>query len=103
MTTRRKNIDLKSVYLVVALSILALMFTVQPGVYASSKNDNDDDDLPTCKNGVIQDCKVKGGITCIVEERDDPCMDIWYGLTGGGWPECCDGRDDKDSDKNKDG
>jgi hypothetical protein len=61
---------------------------------------DDNNDLPTCKNGVVQDCKVKGGITCMVEKRDDPCMDIWYGLTGGGWPECCDGRNDKDSKDN---
>ena len=54
-------------------------------------DDDDDDeattsnnDLPTCKNGVVQDCQVSGGITCIIAERDDPCMDIWYGLTGGG-------------------
>jgi len=48
--------------------------------------------LPDCKNGVVQDCQVPGGITCIVSERDDPCMDIWYGNTGGGWPECCTGE-----------
>jgi hypothetical protein len=80
-----------------------------------TSNDNDDDDdgcdnppsaascnngedthgvqIPTCKNGIVQDCKVKGGITCIVAERDDPCMDIWYGNTGGGYPKCCDGKD----------
>jgi hypothetical protein len=58
---------------------------------AQTTEDDDDNDLPLCKNGVVQDCQVPGGITCLVEERDDPCMDIWYGMTAGGWPECCDG------------
>jgi hypothetical protein len=71
-------------------------------------DDNDDEattsnnDLPTCKNGVVQDCQVSGGITCIIAERVDPCMDIWYGLTGGGWPECCGNRDSGDSTEKSD-
>ena len=46
MTTKQENFDFKSVYMViVALSILALLFTVQPAaLYASSNNDNDDSD-----------------------------------------------------------
>ena len=46
MTKKQENFDFKSVYMViVALSILALLFTVQPAaVYASSNNDNDDND-----------------------------------------------------------
>lgn len=44
-------------------------------------------DYPACKNGVMQNCQVPDGITCLIEDRDDPCMDIWYGLSGGGWIE----------------
>lgn len=46
MTTKQESLDFKSVYVViVTLSILALMFTVQPAaLYASSNNDNDNDD-----------------------------------------------------------
>jgi hypothetical protein len=86
---------------VISLVIPASSLNLAMAEQAQNQAGNDDDDLPTCKNGVVQDCKVKGGITCIVKERDDPCMDIWYGLTGGGWPECCDGRDDKDNDDKK--
>jgi len=43
--TKQQSIDFKSVSVaIVTLSILALMFTVQPeGVFASSNNDNDND------------------------------------------------------------
>lgn len=68
---------------------------------AQTTEDDDDNDLPMCKNGVVQDCQVPGGITCLVEERDDPCMDIWYGMTGGGWPECCDGDSVNEDDRDK--
>ena len=44
---------------------------------------NSNDELPICRYKVVQDCKVQGGITCIIAERDDPCMDIWYGWDGG--------------------
>jgi hypothetical protein len=29
-------------------------------------------------------------------------MDIWYGLTGGGWPECCGTKDSGDSSEKSD-
>ena len=61
---------------------------------ATNSNDNDDDsnnddndsdtndDLPLCRWGEKQDCKVKNGMVCKVDERADPCMDIWGGFSG---------------------
>ncbi len=45
MTTKQESLESKNAYIIiVTLSVLALMFTVQPWVYASSNNDDDDDD-----------------------------------------------------------
>lgn len=42
-----------------------------------------DDDLPFCKWGVEEDCKVKDtGMICTVENTSDPCDDIYNGLSG---------------------
>jgi hypothetical protein len=59
-------------------------------------------DLPDCKNGVVKDCKVGGesNLVCTVGTTDDPCQDIYYGMTGGEWPECCGG--DPNNDNNND-
>ena len=56
-------------------------------------------DLPDCKNGVVKDCKVGGesNLVCTVGTTDDPCQDIYYGMTGGEWPECCGGDPNNDS------
>jgi hypothetical protein len=49
---------------------------------AKQRDDNSKEDLPLCKWGVKEDCKVKDGMTCKVKDADDPCMDIWGGFTG---------------------
>ena len=56
-------------------------------------------DLPDCKNGVVKDCKLGGesNLVCTVGTTDDPCQDIYYGMNGGEWPECCGGDPNNDS------
>jgi hypothetical protein len=38
--------------------------------------------LPTCKLGVVQDCQSPYGMKCVVGTTDDPCQDMWFGMTG---------------------
>lgn len=61
MTTSRESSDFKSVYVaIIALSILALMFTVEPdGVSASSNNDDassDGDEDQSCDSSYPDVC-----------------------------------------------
>ena len=60
MTTKQASLDFKSAYMVVlVLSILALMFTVQPAaVYASSNNDNDNDAYDSGRDHGCDDAKI---------------------------------------------